>query len=80
MLITDLPSLCSVSIGDESFWSCETVAMIRTLGLELSLDLPALESVSLGQSALYGCHSSSGKNSDSGNVLVMRGWVKGREL
>lgn len=76
MLIADLPSLCSVSIGDESFWSCETVAMISTLGPDSSLDLSALESVLLGQSALYGRHRASGKNSDSENVLVMRGWLK----
>ena len=60
MLIADLPSLCSVSIGDESFWSCEMVAMISTL--------------------LYGRHRASGKNSDSENVLVMRGWVERMEL
>ena len=80
MLIADLPSLCSVSIGDESFWSCEMVAMISTLGPDSSLDLSALESVLLGQSALYGRHRASGKNGDSENVLVMRGWVERMEL
>ena len=55
LVITDLPSLKSLLLGNKVFaWSLHTILYSKSIQLKFTFDLPQLESIHLGEASLFG--------------------------